>query len=88
MSNNSRINLRRCKIVQGARQVGKTYLIREFGKKEYSNFVYLNFERDESLQSLFGKSLNPETIIGNISLYIGKKIVANDTLLFFDEIQF
>lgn len=74
-------------IVQGARQVGKTYLISEFGKKEYSNFVYLNFERDKSLESLFEKSLDPDTIINNISLYIGKKIVAEDTLLVFDEIQ-
>lgn len=74
-------------IVQGARQVGKTYLISEFGKKEYSNFVYLNFERDKSLESLFEKSLDPDIIINNISLYIGEKIVAEDTLLFFDEIQ-
>lgn len=74
-------------IFQGARQVGKTYLVNEFGKKEYSNYVYLNFERDESLQTIFAQSLNPETIIDNISLYIGEKIVPTGTLLFFDEIQ-
>jgi uncharacterized protein len=74
-------------IVQGARQVGKTYLIKAFGKKEYSNFISLNFEQDKKLYSLFEKSLSPETIIDNISLYLGKQIIPEDTLLFFDEIQ-
>ena len=74
-------------ILQGARQVGKTYLVDEFGKNEYSNYINLNFERDKNLQSLFEPSLNPEAIINNISLYIGKKIVPKNTLLFFDEIQ-
>ena len=74
-------------LVQGARQVGKTFLINEFGKKNYSHFISLNFEQDKKLQSLFEKSLAPETIINNISLYIGKQIVPDDTLLFFDEIQ-
>lgn len=74
-------------IVQGARQVGKTYLIRAFGEKEYSNFISLNFEQDKRLYSLFEKSLSPETIIENISLYLGKQIIPEDTLLFFDEIQ-
>lgn len=74
-------------ILQGARQVGKTYLINEFGSKEYSNFINLNFEQDLNLRSLFSSGYNPETIITNISLYVGKKIVSKDTLIFFDEIQ-
>jgi uncharacterized protein len=74
-------------IVQGARQVGKTYLIKAFGKKEYSNFISLNFEQDKKLHSLFEKSLSPDTITENISLYLGKQIIPEDTLLFFDEIQ-
>lgn len=74
-------------VLQGARQVGKTYLVKEFGKREYKNLYYLNFEQDSNLASLFGSSLNPEDIINNISLYFGTKIIANDTLLFFDEIQ-
>lgn len=74
-------------IVQGARQVGKTFLIRTFGEKEYSNFISLDFEQDKKIYSLFEKSLSPETIIENISLYIGKQIIPEDTLLFFDEIQ-
>ena len=74
-------------IVQGARQVGKTYLVNEFGKTEYDSFVYLNFEQDRKLQTLFLAGFVPETIINNISLYIGKKIISKNTLLFFDEIQ-
>lgn len=74
-------------ILQGARQVGKTYLVKEFGKQEYKNLYYLNFEQDPNLSSLFESSINPEIIINNINLYIGVKIIAEDTLLFFDEIQ-
>lgn len=75
-------------IVQGARQVGKTFLINEFGKNEYKNLYYLNFEQDKNLTTLFDSSLKPGRIINDISLYIGKKIVSEDSLLFFDEIQF
>lgn len=74
-------------VLQGARQVGKTYLVEEFGKIEYKNYIYLNFEQDSNLVTLFDESLNPEAIINNISLFIGRKIEAEDTLLFFDEIQ-
>ena len=74
-------------LLQGARQVGKTYLVDEFGHNEYSNFIYLNFEQDPDLKTLFTGSLNPQNIIKNISLYIGQKITSADTLIFFDEIQ-
>ncbi len=74
-------------ILQGARQVGKTYLINDFGNTEYSSFINLNFEQDLNLRSLFSSGYNPELILNNISLYIGKKIVSEDTLIFFDEIQ-
>lgn len=74
-------------MLQGARQVGKTDLINQFGKNEYKNFRNLNFEQNPSLKILFSQELNPEKIIENISLLIGKKINSKDTLLFFDEIQ-
>lgn len=74
-------------LLQGARQVGKTYIVSEFGKKEYANFVYLNFEQDLNLHAFFKAQLIPSKIIENLSIYIGKKIVAKDTLIFFDEIQ-
>ena len=59
----------------------------KFGNNEYPDFVYLNFEQDPGLKSLFQGSLNPQHIINNISLYIGKKVVPDNTLIFFDEIQ-
>jgi predicted AAA+ superfamily ATPase len=74
-------------LLQGARQVGKTYIVSEFGKKEYVNFVYLNFEQDLNLHAFFKSQLIPSQIIENLSIYLGKKIVAKDTLIFFDEIQ-
>ena len=80
-------NKRKPLLVQGARQVGKTYLINEFGRKEYSNIVYLNFEQNPNLETLFDNELKPEKIVDNISLYLGRKITSTDTLIFFDEIQ-
>ncbi len=74
-------------LLQGARQVGKTYLINEFAKSEYSDYIYLNFEQKPDLRTLFLGDLNPRNIVNNISLYIGKKIDSSDTLIFFDEIQ-
>jgi len=74
-------------LLQGARQVGKTYIVSEFGKKEYINFVCLNFEQDLNLHAFFKSQLIPSQIIENLSIYLGKKIVAKDTLIFFDEIQ-
>lgn len=80
-------NNRKPLLLQGARQAGKTYLVNEFGKNEYTKNIYLNFEQNLDLKTLFTGSLNPQNIINNISLYIGKKITAVDTLIFFDEIQ-
>ncbi len=74
-------------LLQGARQVGKTYLVKQFGKEEYKDLIYLNFEQDNELDILFSNKLEPEDLIEKISLYFGRKIVAKDTLLFFDEVQ-
>ena len=74
-------------LLQGARQVGKTWLINEFGKNEYKNYIYLNFEQTPNLKSLFTSDLSPNKIIENIGLFLGKKIVITDTLICFDEIQ-
>ncbi|MBE0653186.1 MAG: ATP-binding protein [Bacteroidales bacterium] len=74
-------------LLQGARQVGKTHLVSEFGKKEYKKFISLNFEQDTRLSKLFDTSLEPSSLITNISLYLGQKISSEDTLLFFDEVQ-
>ena len=74
-------------LVQGARQVGKTYIISEFSKNEYSNFIYLNFEQDPELIKLFDNNLSPKNIIRNLNLYLDKNISSENTILFFDEIQ-
>jgi predicted AAA+ superfamily ATPase len=74
-------------LLQGARQVGKTYLVEAFGKSEYGTFFKFNFEQNSALGELFQKNLSPAKIIENLSLYSGKMISDDDTLIFFDEIQ-
>ena len=74
-------------ILKGARQVGKTYILKEFGEKYYNDMVYFNFDHDEGLSDLFKNTKDPKRIIEQLALASGKKIVPNDTLIFFDEIQ-
>ncbi len=74
-------------LVQGARQVGKTYILKEFGNNEYNDLAYFNFEEDNALISIFEKSLNTSSLIQSLELYHEKKINPKDTLIFFDEIQ-
>lgn len=74
-------------ILRGARQVGKTWLMKEFGKSEYDSFVYFNFDEEEELKSVFEKNKNPHRIVELLSLISGKKIVPGDTLIILDEIQ-
>lgn len=65
-------------LLQGARQTGKTYLVNEFGKKEYRQFVTLNFEQAPKLKTLFQGDLSPQTILENIALYTGQKILPQE----------
>lgn len=74
-------------ILRGARQVGKTFMLKAFGDKEYPSTVYLNFEEDPKLKSFFLEDLKPATILGNLEAYLGQKILPENTLLIFDEIQ-
>lgn len=74
-------------LLQGARQVGKTWLVDEFGRAEYSNYIHLNFEENPDLRTIFAKEKTPENLIETIGLLTGKKIPSRDTLIFFDEIQ-
>lgn len=74
-------------LIMGARQVGKSYSIREFGKARFKSLLIINFELDEAYQSFFQNSLRPQDIIRNIESYFGTSIVIGDTLIFFDEIQ-
>jgi len=74
-------------LLQGARQVGKTYLVNQFGNNEYADYINLNFEKNPDLRTIFAGELNPHKIIENIGFYIGKKINPQNSLIFFDEIQ-
>ena len=79
-------NDRKPLILQGARQVGKTYIVNYFAGKEYVNSVYCNFEKDSQLHDFFD-NLDPMTIIKKLSLYKRKEILPHNTLIIFDEIQ-
>ncbi len=77
---------RKILLLRGARQVGKTYSIRELGKT-FSSFVEVNFEENPEIKSFFEKSLNPWEIIEKLAIYFGTAIIPGESLLFFDEIQ-
>jgi len=80
-------SLRKPLIVRGARQVGKTWLLKEFGQKSYNHVVYVNFEDSPNLKSLFLQDFNIERIISVLEIQLQVSIKAEDTLLIFDEIQ-
>lgn len=74
-------------LVQGARQVGKTYAIKAFGKSDFSQCIYLNFDENPEYKDFFKNTKEVSRIITNIELAFGVKIEPENTLLFFDEIQ-
>lgn len=74
-------------IIRGARQVGKTWLMKEFGAKAYKKCVYISFDNNQRMQELFAADLNIERIVTGLELNAGHKIDPAETLLIFDEIQ-
>lgn len=74
-------------ILEGARQVGKTWLARRLGADEFENFIELNFEKQPSLRSLFEMDFDPDRIVRAIAAFSGKNVIPGKTLLFLDEIQ-
>ncbi len=74
-------------LLLGARQVGKTYLLVEFAKEYYEDYIYINFERSEEFKDLFSGNLNSERIISEIEYIFTKKIDPSKTLIIFDEVQ-
>ena len=78
---------RRPLLVQGARQVGKTWLIKEFGRTHYSDIAYINFLDDEPMVSQFNGELSPARLLEAISFYTGVDAKSPDTLVVLDEIQ-
>lgn len=74
-------------IIQGARQVGKTYAILEFGRKYYENVAYFNFETNPKLNETFAENISPDYLIPILSHIAGQTIVREKTLIVFDEVQ-
>ena len=74
-------------ILQGARQVGKTYILKGFGEKEYPDTAYFNFEEDPVLNDFFKGKISSKEIIEKLSIYLDKDILPEKTLIIFDEIQ-
>ena len=74
-------------IIEGARQVGKTWLMKEFGSRAYEDTVYINFDSNSQMAELFAADLNTARLIMGIELYAGRKIDPDRTLLIFDEVQ-
>lgn len=74
-------------IIEGARQVGKTWLMKEFGRQAYADTVYINFDSNSRMAALFASDLDTERLIMGLELYAGRKIDPDHALLIFDEVQ-
>ena len=74
-------------IIEGARQVGKTWLMKEFGRQAYEDTVYINFDSNSRMAELFAPDLDTERLIMGLELYAGRKIDPEKSLLIFDEVQ-
>ena len=74
-------------ILKGARQIGKTYILKQFGEKNYEGVAYFNFDHDEDLYNLFSNTKDPSRILEQLSFIYGKAIIPGKTLIIFDEIQ-
>jgi len=74
-------------IIKGARQVGKTWLMQEFGKTQYKKVAYISFDDNPRLDTLFQKDLNVKRLLDGLNIEVGFNITQKDTLIIFDEIQ-
>ena len=74
-------------IIEGARQVGKTWLMEEFGRQAYADTVYINFDSNSRMAELFASDLDTNRLIMGLELYAGRKINPDNTLIIFDEVQ-
>lgn len=74
-------------IIRGARQVGKTWIMKEFGRLHYKNTVYINFDNNERMKHVFSLDMDVKRIVSALKIEAGKNISPEDTLLIFDEIQ-
>ncbi len=74
-------------LLMGARQVGKTWLMKNLGSEQFKNLIYINFEKDQSYRNLFDSDLNTNRIVETLALLTNQNVVDGETLLIFDEIQ-
>ncbi len=74
-------------VLQGARQVGKTWILKHFGNNNFESVAYFNFDRQSELKQFFENTKDPKRILQNIALVHGKKFFPKKTLIIFDEIQ-
>ena len=74
-------------VLKGARQVGKTWLMKDFGQRFYTNFIYCNFDENTDLKSIFETNKNPHRIIELLSLISGEKIIPGKTLIIWQNDQ-
>ena len=74
-------------IVNGARQVGKTYILRKFGEEQFNNVVYINLETNLTIASYFNENIQPERLLRYLEASTGERIIPGETLIIFDEIQ-
>lgn len=74
-------------IIKGARQVGKTWIMQEFGKTQYKKVAYISFDSNPRLDTLFQKDLNVKRLLDGLNIEVGFNITPKDTLIIFDEIQ-
>ena len=74
-------------ILNGARQVGKTFILREFGKQNYKNTVYINLESNSAISSIFNDNISPSRLIKYLETETNERILPNETLIILDEIQ-
>ena len=81
-------NTQKCLVLKGARQVGKTYIVREFGRNEYESFVEIDFLRQPEMKDIFSGDLTSTEILKRMSVYLPDyKLVPGSTLILLDEIQ-
>ncbi len=80
-------DVKKCLLIKGQRQIGKTYTIRKFANENYEQFVEINFEQTKTANEIFEKDIDVDNIIKQLTAFTGKNIIPGKTLIFFDEIQ-
>jgi hypothetical protein len=80
-------SLRKPLVLRGARQVGKTYVLTAFAKREYADFIYLNFDEEPHFASFFQENLDPDRVLRELGIYFKKRVNPGSTLIILDEIQ-